>query len=66
MSDKSASSPLLAFSTGLADLVRSVAQSLVSIQSDRARSTGVSWGPGLIVAAENALADDGRNFDRRP
>src|SRR5271165_5096190 len=59
MSDKSASSPLLAFSTGLADLVSSVAQSLVSIRSDRARSTGVSWGPGLIVAAENALADEG-------
>src|SRR5271166_2601320 len=59
MSDKSASSPLLDLSTGLADLVRSVAQSLVSIQSDRARSTGVSWGSGLIVAAENALADDG-------
>jgi len=59
MPDKSASSPLLDFSTGLADLVSSVAQSLVSIQSDRARSTGVSWGPGLIVAAENALADEG-------
>ena len=59
MSDKSASSPLLAFSTALVDLVRGVAQSLVSIQSDRARSTGVSWGSGLIVAAENVLADDG-------
>jgi S1-C subfamily serine protease len=59
MSDKSASSPLLALSTALADLIRNVAPSLVSVQSDRARSTGVSWGPGLIVAAENALADDG-------
>ena len=59
MSDKSASFPLLDFSTALAGLVRGVAQSLVSIQSDRARSTGISWGPGLIVAAENALADDG-------
>jgi S1-C subfamily serine protease len=59
MSDQSASSPLLAFSTALADIVRDVAPSLVSVQSERARSTGFSWRPGLIVAAENALADDG-------
>ena len=59
MSDQSASSPLLGFSTALADLVRDVAPSLVSVQSERARSTGFSWRPGLIVAAENALPDDG-------
>jgi S1-C subfamily serine protease len=59
MSDKSASSLLLALSTGLASLVRDVAPSLVSVQSNRERSTGFSWRPGLIVAAENALPDDG-------
>ena len=59
MSDQSASSLLLALSTALAALVRDVAPSLVSIQSARARSTGFSWRPGLIVAAENALPDDG-------
>src|ERR1700691_5280121 len=59
MSDQSASSPVLAFSTVLADLVRAAAPSLVSVQSNRARSTGFSWRPGLIVAAENALPDDG-------
>jgi S1-C subfamily serine protease len=59
MSDQSASSPLLALSTELAGLIRDVAPSLVSIQSARARSTGFSWRPGLIVAAENALPDDG-------
>src|SRR6202042_759658 len=59
MSDPSVSSALLALSTGLASLVGSVAPSLVSIQSARARSTGFSWRPGLIVAAENALPDDG-------
>jgi S1-C subfamily serine protease len=58
MSDKSASSPVLAFSTALADLVRAAAPSLVSVQSNRARSTGFSWRPGLIVAAENALPDE--------
>src|SRR5271170_8055374 len=58
MSDKSASSPVLAFSTALADLVRAAAPSLVCVQSNRARSTGFSWRPGLIVAAENALPDE--------
>jgi S1-C subfamily serine protease len=52
---------LLALSAGLAGLIRDVAPSLVSIQSAGARSTGFSWRPGLIVAAENALADDGEN-----
>jgi S1-C subfamily serine protease len=61
MSDQPASSVLLALSTGFASLIRNVAPSLVSIQSARARSTGFSWRPGLIVAAENALADDGEH-----
>ena len=59
MSDQSASSVLLALSTGFASLIRDVAPSLVSIQSGRARSTGFSWRPGLIVAAEDALPDEG-------
>lgn len=59
MSDQPASSALLALSMGFATLIRDVAPSLVSIQSGRARSTGFSWRPGLIVAAENALADEG-------
>ena len=59
MSDKNSSSALLAFSTALADLIRASAPSLVSVQSERAQSTGFSWRPGLIVAAENALPDDG-------
>jgi S1-C subfamily serine protease len=50
---------LLALSTELAGVVREVAPSLVSIQSPRARSTAFSWRPGLVVAAENALPDDG-------
>ena len=61
MSDQSASSHLLAVSTELARIIREVAPSVVSVQSVRARSTGFSWRPGLIVAAENALADDGEH-----
>jgi S1-C subfamily serine protease len=59
MSDKSASSALAGLSMALTDLIRAVAPSLVSVQSNRARSTGFSWRPGFIVAAENALPDDG-------
>src|SRR6202041_1322177 len=59
MSDQPASSALLALSTELATLVRDGAPSLVTIQFARADSTGFSWRPGLIVAAENALPDDG-------
>jgi S1-C subfamily serine protease len=55
----SSPSPLLAFSTALADLILAAAPSLVSIQSNRARSSGFFWRPGLIVAAENALPDEG-------
>src|ERR1700722_9411124 len=59
MSDHPASSVLLALSKEFASLIGSVAPSLVSIQSARARSTGFSWRPGLLVAAENGLPDDG-------
>jgi S1-C subfamily serine protease len=58
MSDQSASSVLLALSTGLAALVRDVGPSLVLVQSARSRLTGFSWRPGLVVVAENALPDD--------
>src|ERR1700722_6188714 len=59
MPDKSASSLLFALSNELAGLIRDVAPSLVSIQSGRAQSSGFVWRPGLIVAAEDALADEG-------
>jgi len=59
MSDQSASPLLPGLSAALAALVRDVAPSLVSIQSARTQSTGFSWRPGLIVAAEDAIPDDG-------
>ena len=59
MSEQSPSSVSLALSTGFASLIREAAPSLVSVLSAHARSTGFSWRPGLIVAAENALPDDG-------
>ena len=52
-------SPLNAFSSALADLVRGAAPSVVAVKSERAESSGFVWRPGLVVAAEDALADDG-------
>jgi len=59
MSDTSSPSPLSAFSAAIAGLVRGAAPSVVSVKSERAQSSGFVWRPGLVVAAENALADDG-------
>ena len=59
MSDTSIPSPLGAFSAAVAELVRGAALSVVSVKSERAHSSGFVWRSGLIVAAENALADDG-------
>src|SRR5208337_3256432 len=59
MSDPSSPSPLNAFSAALADLVRAAAQSVVSVKSQRSVSSGFVWRPGLVVAAEDALSDDG-------
>lgn len=59
MPDKPASSLLLTLSAEIASLIRSVAPSLVSVKSRRAQSSGFVWRPGLIVAAEDALAEEG-------
>jgi S1-C subfamily serine protease len=59
MSDTSSPSPLSAFSAAVAELVRAAAPSVVSVKSQHAQSSGFVWRPGLVVAAENALADDG-------
>jgi S1-C subfamily serine protease len=58
MSDAVSPSPLSAFSAGLADLVRRTAPSVVTVKSQSGQSTGFVWRPGLVVAAEDAFADD--------
>jgi S1-C subfamily serine protease len=52
-------SPLLTFSNALVEAVRLGATGIVSIQSRRSRSSGFLWRPGLIVAADEALAEEG-------
>lgn len=51
--------PLSSLSTALADVVARTAPSVVSVHSHRSRATGFVWKPGLIVTADEALADEG-------
>lgn len=46
-------------STELARLAEDSARSVVSVRSERTRSTGFVWKPGLIVTADEALAENG-------
>ncbi len=50
---------LLRFSDALAALVAGATPHVVSVHSHRARSSGFVWKPGLIVTADEALADEG-------
>ncbi|WFU26244.1 S1C family serine protease [Bradyrhizobium sp. CB1717] len=52
-------SPLSSLSSALADVVARTAPSVVSVHSHRSRSTGFVWKSGLIVTADEALADEG-------
>jgi S1-C subfamily serine protease len=52
-------SPLSSLSSALADVVARTALSIVSVRSHRFRSTGFVWKSGLIVTADEALADEG-------
>ncbi|WP_061028872.1 S1C family serine protease [Bradyrhizobium sp. CCH5-F6] len=53
------STPLSSLSSALADVVAHTAPSVVSVHSHRSRATGFVWKPGLIVTADEALADEG-------
>lgn len=51
--------PLSSLSSALADVVARTAPSIVSVHSHRSRATGFVWKSGLIVTADEALADEG-------
>ena len=58
MSETASASPLQSFSAALAELVARGAGHVVSVQSHRARASGIAWRPGLIVTADEALGDE--------
>ena len=58
MTDPSAA-VLSSFSSALAELVARTKSAIVSVHSHRLRASGFIWKPGLIVTADEALADEG-------
>ena len=50
---------LKAFSDAIAQLVARAAAGVVSVHSHHSRASGFVWRPGLIVTADEALADEG-------
>ena len=56
MSDLTA---LASLSSALIATVAQAAPSLVSVHSHRSRASGFVWKPGLVVTADEALAEDG-------
>ena len=59
MSNPTRASSLQQLSDGLSDIVAEAAKSVVAVHSTRSRSSGFVWRPGLIVTADEALADEG-------
>lgn len=51
--------PLIHFSASIAGIVATAAPSVVSVHAKGARSSGFIWKPGLIVTADEALAEEG-------
>ncbi|WP_028346380.1 S1C family serine protease [Bradyrhizobium murdochi] len=50
---------LPSLSSALADVVARTKAAIVSVHSHRSRASGFIWKPGLIVTADEALADEG-------
>jgi len=55
----SATGPLAEVSTALNDIVARTAPAIVSVHSHRSRASGFVWKPGLVVTADEALAEEG-------
>ena len=59
MTEPASPSPLADLSNALAGLVARSAPGIVSVRSHRAWSSGFAWRRGLIVTADEALAEEG-------
>lgn len=59
MPDPGSISPLQSISRAISDLAARAAASVVAVHSPRSRSSGFVWRPGLIVTADDALAEEG-------
>src|SRR5262249_58702982 len=59
MSEPPPLTPLSDLSAALASLVAKVTPGIVSVNSNRSRSSGFLWQSGLIVTADEALSEEG-------
>jgi S1-C subfamily serine protease len=50
---------LSSFSSAIASVVARAAPAIVSVHSHRSRASGFVWKPGLVVTADEALAEEG-------
>jgi S1-C subfamily serine protease len=66
MTEPASPSQLLNISSELAGLVAKTAPSIVAVLSHRSRSSGFVWRPGLIVTADEGLAEEGEFAIRPP
>ena len=55
----SSTGPLAAVSSLFADIVARTAPAIVSVHSHRSRASGFVWKPGLVITADEALAEEG-------
>jgi S1-C subfamily serine protease len=58
MTDPAAAS-VFSFSSAIAGMVARTTPAIVSVHSHRSRASGFVWRPGLVVTADEALADEG-------
>jgi S1-C subfamily serine protease len=59
MANPAPASSLQQLSDALSEVVADVAKSVVAVHSTHSRSSGFVWRPGLIVTADEALAEEG-------
>jgi len=55
----SSTGPLAAVSSSFAEIVARTAPAIVSVHSHRSRASGFVWKPGLVITADEALAEEG-------
>ena len=59
MTEPAPSTPLQDLSAALAQAIATMAPALVSVRSGRSGASGFIWKPGLVVTADEALAEEG-------
>jgi S1-C subfamily serine protease len=59
MAEQASPNLLQDLSAALTGLLATISSSVVAVQSPSSRSSGFVWRPGLVVTADQALADDG-------